>query len=180
MFNPKEAAEDSHALNLAILFFAACAVLFSIYLHHDSGLKYWLLKGFGVSAPGRVLVVIDDTPDWDKAMAHYRSSPRNTLKNIEDWANERVVVEFEPVDAAPVVLDFRIKPGELIRETSGALNMTYLPLNPKIAFPSRSLDKFSLDGQILLWSLIAGLLLLVFAIRSGRKWASFRTRLRRY
>lgn len=174
MFHPKEAAEDAHALNLAILFFAACAVGLSIYFHHDTGLKYWLLKAFGESGPGRTLVIIDDTPDGDKAAAHYRSDPRNTLKNLAAWANERILVEFKPEDGPAEVVTFRMLPSELIRETDGALLITYLPLNPKIAYPTHSLHKFWLDSQILFWSLIAGGIVLVLALRAARKWKRFR------
>jgi hypothetical protein len=180
LYNPKEAAEDSHALHLAILFFVASAVAISIYFHHDSGLKYWLLKGFGETTPGKVLVIINDTPDGDKAWAHYRSNYRNTFKNFKSWHDERIVVEINPTNAPAQTLDFRIKSGEIIRETDGALNVTYLPLNPKIAYPTRSLDRFSLDSQILFWSLVAGAVLLFLALRSARKWARFRARLRQY
>jgi hypothetical protein len=177
LYNPKEAVEDSHALNLAILFFAACAVAIAIYFHHDSGLKYWLLKGFGETTPGKVVVIIDDSDDGSR---HLRSNSRNTLKNIAAWQDERIVVEIKPADAPVETLNFRIKPQELIRETDGALSVTYLPLNPKIAYPTRSLDRFSLDSQILLWSLVAGAVLLVLALRSARKWARFRAGLHRY
>ncbi|TYC48657.1 hypothetical protein FMN50_26750 [Rhodobacterales bacterium] len=180
MFHPKDAAEDTHAVNLAILFFAAFAIGLSIYFHHDSGLKYWLLKAFGESGPGRTLVIIDDTPDGDKAAAHYRSDPRNTLKNMAAWANERILVEFQPAEGPAEVVAFRMQPSELIRETDGALLVTYLPLNPRIAYPTHSLAKFRLDSQILLWSLVIGCIVLVLAWRSARKWRRFRTGMRQY
>ncbi|MCV0427470.1 MAG: hypothetical protein K5905_18585 [Roseibium sp.] len=181
MFNPKEAAEDSHALNLAILVLAAFAVLLSIYFHHDSGLKFWLLKGFGESSRGLVLSVqkVSQNPGMYEEI--FRDNPRNALKNYKAWSTGDILVaEFKPGDSPLQIISFKMPTGYSSTRDSDTLFITYLPINPRIAHPTDYLADFALDGRILLWSLVLGAAIALLAVRSVQKWMGFRNQMRRY
>ncbi|MES0811042.1 hypothetical protein ABLO27_16265 [Roseibium sp. SCPC15] len=181
MIHPKQEAEDSLALNLAILFFIACAVLISIYFHHDSGFKYILLKNFGETVPGTVTSVKANGQDWTEDHEKIKESPRNTLKNISDWTGGFLVeVKIVPANSSQRTLLFLLPYAPGTSESNDQIPVTYLPLNPNIAYPTDYLPNLSLDGTIMYWTLAIGLVVLLLAARGIRKWASFREKIRRY
>ncbi|WP_428641536.1 hypothetical protein [Roseibium sp.] len=181
MYNPREAAEDGHALNLALLFFVACAVVISVYFHYDSGLKYWLLKGFGQTAEGTILNIQGAPSDLDEQLKTARQSPRNSLKNFEDWVDGKIlVVEFATPDALPKIVSFRIPKKFTGNVVSGRISITYLPLNPRIAYPTEYLEDFAFDSKVLQWSLLTGLVVILYGTLSALKWSRFRGRMRKY
>ena len=181
MFNPQEAAEDRHALNLAILVFAAFAVLLSIYFHHDSGLKFWLLEGFGKTSRGQVLSVQKVSRFPGRYEEVFRDNPRNTLKNYRAWSTGDILVaEFKPGDSPLQIISFKMPTGYSNNVNTDNLFITYLPINPRIAYPTDHLADFALDGRILLWSLVLGAIIVALAIRTARQWVGFRDRMRKY
>ncbi len=181
MLNPKEAVEDGYAHNLAILFFAACAVLVTVYFHHDSGLKYWLLTRFGETAPGTVLSV-RAVPESSATLENaIRQDRRNTLKNSLDWTSGKILaVEFRPTNALPEIKTFRMPRDFIGSGSAEQVPILYLPRNPKIAYPADHISNFAIDGKILLGALVAGVIIALLSWRSARKWAGYRNRLRRY
>ncbi|MET1411371.1 hypothetical protein ABVF61_03830 [Roseibium sp. HPY-6] len=181
MFNPKEAAEDSHALNLAILVFVGLACLLSIYIHYDSGLKYWLLKKLGEETPAVVLGFQQAGGDRLTLQEALHESPRDTFKNSTHFITHGVLVaEINPSGNYPQVLTFRVPDAWMADLQSDWIDVTYLGANPKIAHPTDLLETFHFDGRVLVWSLLIGAVVLWFAIRSARKWSSFRNRMRHY
>lgn len=181
MLNPREAAEDSLALNLAILFFAALVVLVSIYLHHDTALKYWLLNNFGKNAPGTILSVERSTGDLTRLEDTVRQNRRNSLKNLNALVSGTTVfVEFIPEDHPIQIVTFIMPRGFAGGQTSSALDVTYLPLNPRIAYPSDHLENFALDSKIMLWTLVAGMVICWLGWIAVQKWKTFRKGMRWY
>ncbi|MEM9630917.1 MAG: hypothetical protein AAGA50_06310 [Pseudomonadota bacterium] len=181
MLNPREAAEDSHALNLAILFFASVVVLISVYFHHDTALKYWLLNGFGKTVPGTILGIERSQGNLSDIQKMTRENRRNSLKNFDALiSGSTVFVEFKPEKAPLQILSFKMPGGFTGRQTSTALDITYLPLNPRIAYPADHLINFALDSKIMLWSLVAGLFIVWLGLLSMQKWMGFRKRMKRY
>lgn len=181
VYNPKEATEDSHALNLAILFFAGGAVLVSIILHHDSGLKYFLLDQFGKSVVGTILSVSEVPEDESRLETAIRKDRRNTLKNARDWTSGKiVVVAFEPQGAGEEIKVFRMPRAFHRPGTSNRISIIYLPQNPQIAYPADYLSDYEFDEKVLFWSLTAGGLIAVLAFVTARRWARYRNWLRRY
>jgi len=181
MFNPKEAAEDSHALNLAILFFAGFACLVAVYFHYDSGLKYWLLRYFGEETPATVLSVQEANGEKLTLQQALHKSPRETLKNSTHYfTHGTIFVEIITPSNTFQVLSFRVPEEWLADLENDRLSVTFLTSNPKIAHPTDLLGNFSFDGRLLVWSLIGTLVILFLAVRSARKWSNFRNGLRRY
>lgn len=181
MFNPKEAAEDWYALNLAILFFAGAACLFAVYLHYDSGLKYFLLKHFGESTPGTILSIQDLAEEGETLQQALHKSPRETMKNsTHRFTHDDVIVEINPPQVSLEILTFRVPEVWLSDLRSKQIFVTYLPSNPKIAYPRDLLGNFSFDGRLLVWSLIGSTVVFLLAVRFARRWSSFRNGLRRY
>jgi hypothetical protein len=181
MLNPKEAAEDSLALNLAILFFAAIVVLISIYFHHDTALKYWLLNGFGKTAPGTILGVEKAPNDFSRIEEIVRQNRRNSLKNFEAFVSgSTIFVEFKPENAPLQILAFKMPVGFAGSQNTDKLDISYLPANPRIAYPADYLSNFSFDSKIVFWSLAAGLVIVWLGALSIQKWMGFRRQMRRY
>ncbi|QFT31210.1 hypothetical protein K1718_10780 [Roseibium porphyridii] len=180
MFNPKEAAEDRYAQHLAILFIAAAVVLISMLVHFNTGLKYWLLGSFGETVPGTILSISENTGKSEDSTPQLENSAENTEAHTGPWNSATVVVEIELVDATTQILSFTMKPQDIHREHTGDLLVTYLPINPKIAYTSRNMDRIAIDGKALLWSLLAGLIITLLAARSWQKWARLRKGLRGY
>ncbi|WP_298819336.1 hypothetical protein [uncultured Roseibium sp.] len=180
MFNPKEAAEDRYAQHLAILSIAAAAVLISILVHFHTGLKYWLLDGFGETVSGTILSISEDTGKIEVSTAQSEQSAENGKAHTGPWDSATVVVEAELANSTTQVFSFTMKPQDIHREHTGELLVTYLPFNPQIAYTYRNMDKTAVDGKALLWSLFAGLIIAVLAVRPLLKWARLRKRLRRY
>ncbi|MES0882596.1 hypothetical protein [Roseibium sp. SCP14] len=181
MLNPREAAEDSHALNLAILFIASVAVLISIYFHHDTALKYWLLNGFGKTVPGTILSVESSRESFSDIQKITRQNRRNSLKNLDALiSGSTVLVEFKPEKSQLQILSFKMPVGFTGRQDTNTLDITYLPVNPRIAYPADHLINFALDSKIMFWSLVAGLIIIWLGLVSIQKWIGFRRRMRRY
>jgi hypothetical protein len=181
MLNPREAAEDSLALNLAILFFAAIVVLISIYFHHDTALKYWLLEGFGKTTPGTILSVERNNGNLSKIEETIRQNRRNSLKNFDTLVSgSTVFVEFEPEDAPIQILNFKMPIGFAGSQRSTTLDISYLPANPRIAYPKEYLSNFAFDSKIVLWSLVIGLGIIWLGVLWIQKWMGFRRQMRRY
>lgn len=180
MFHPKEAAEDSHALSLAILFFAAFACLVSIYFHYDSGLKYWLLKEFGETTTATLLDV-EQAPVTEAELKQLaRQYPREALKNIALLKGATITVQFTTEAGDTLQTAFKTGQNFQIDELQDQMPVTYLPMNPSIAYPASFLQNFAFDGQVLLWSVLIGLIVALLAVRSARRWSRFRTRMRQY
>ncbi len=180
MYNPREAAEDGHALNLAILFFAAFFVTVIIYFHYDSGLKYWLLRAFGSTAQGTVVELIPAPEEHAALRARAQESPKNTFKNISDWiAGDQLKISYT-VEGIPHFLVFlpHLEADEILAVKS--FPVTYLPANPKIAYPADYLSSLSFDGKVIIGAAIAGLIILLLGIRSAKKWKRFRQKMHRY
>lgn len=181
MLNPREAAEDSLALNIAILFFAAIVVLVSIYFHHDTALKYWLLNGFGKTAPGTILSVERSSGNLAKIEETVRQNRRNSLKNFDTLASgSTIFVEFTPEGDLTEVVAFTMPRGFAGSQYSSSLDISYLPINPRIAYPSAHLGNFALDSKIMQWTLLAGLIIVWLGWLSIQKWMGFRQNMRRY
>ena len=181
MYNPKEATEDRHALNLAILFFVGLACLASVYLHHDSGLKYWLLTYFGEETPGTILNIQDAGNERLTLQQALHKAPRETLKNSTHWYTHGVLtVEIRQSQNGFQVLSFKVPQEWLSALQSRETSITYLPANPKVAHPSDLLESFSFDARVLFWSLVIGSAVLAFAARSAKNWSNFRNRMRHY
>ncbi|MHA7777616.1 DUF3592 domain-containing protein [Roseibium sp. M-1] len=181
MYNPKEAAEDSHALILAILFFAMLAVSVTIYLHHDGALKYWLLENFGERTTGTVLS-LEHAPDSASGQqARKRENPRNFLKNSRTWVHgERLHISYAPDPDQPLLMTVTL-PDDMSGKPAGStLPVTYLPLNPRIAYPADHLSDFALDSRIMLWALAIGGFLVIFSYDKAVAWLGFRRNMRRY
>jgi len=181
MFSPREAEEDSHALNLAILFFAALAIFVTIYLHHDGALKYWLLDNFGEHTTGTVLS-LEHAPDTASGLqARKHSNPRNYIKNAKAWIHgQRLHIEYKPEGPVPLMLTITL-PKEMVgKPVTGTLSVSYLPLNPHIAYPTDYLSDFALDSKIVLWALVIGGFLLVFCCDAVMAWLGFRRKMHRY
>ncbi|WP_434051119.1 MAG: hypothetical protein RDA78_17605 [Roseibium sp.] len=181
MINPKEATEDSHALNLAIFCFVGFACLLSIYIHYDSGLKYWLLEYFGEEAHAVILNVQDAQGDNVTLKEALHDSPRDTFKNSTHfYTHGTMIVEINPTGNHPLALTFRVPDTWSSGLQSEWIQVTYLGANPKIAHPSELLAEFSFDARVLFWSLVIAAVVFFFGYRSAQKWASFRNRMRRY
>ena len=181
MYSPKEAAEDWYAFNLAILFFAMLAIAVTIYLHHDGALKYWLLENFGERTTGTVLS-LEHAPDTASALqARKHENPRNYLKNAKAWVHgERLHISYAPDPNQPLMLTVTL-PDELAgKPAGGTLPVTYLPLNPRIAYPADYLSDFALDSRIMLWALAIGGFLVIFSYDKVVAWLCFRRNMRRY
>lgn len=181
MFSPKEAAEDSRALNVVILFFAAAAVAISIGLHFDSALKYWLLTGYGETTDGTIVRVSDAPNSPDAALELARASPRNYLKNSQTWlSGDSLLIEFQPQDAPLEYMLFKRPPGSTIGHAGQAVQIAYLPANPRIAHPLDHLSDFALDSKIMIGSLIAALILIWLFVEAFAEWIRFRKNMRHY
>ncbi|MEP1572108.1 hypothetical protein [Roseibium album] len=181
MYNPREATEDRHTHNLAILCFAGFVCLVAVYFHYDSGLKYWLLEFFGEKTPGTILSIQDMNHEQLTLKEALHKSPRNTLKNsTHRFTHDVLVVEVTQPGNAPQVLTFWV-PGQWSAGLhSDQISITYLPVNPKIAYPTDLLENFSFDGKLLVWSLIAGAVILFLAMRTAQSWNRFRNGMRHY
>ena len=181
MYNPKEAKEDRLTHNLAILCFAGFACLVAIYFHYDSGLKYWLLEFFGEETPGTILSIQDLDQEKLTLKEALHKAPRNTLKNsMHRFTHDVLVVEIVEPENSPQVLTFWVPQEWTSALHSNRTFITYLPVNPRIAYPSDLLENFSFDGKLLLWSLIAGAVVLIFAVRTAQNWSKFRNGMRHY
>lgn len=181
MFSPKEAAEDSRALNIVILLFAAVAVSISIGLHFDSALKYWLLTGYGETANGTIVKVTEAPSEPDAALELARQSPRNYLKNRQAWVSgDSLLIEFLPQDAPVQYVLFKRPPGSSIGHAGKAVQIAYLPVNPKIAHPLAHLPDFAIDSKIMIGSLIAAVILLWLFVEAFAEWMRFRRNMRHY
>lgn len=177
MYNPQEAKEDNHALGLAILFFATIVVGLLLYLHHDSGIKYWLLGKFGETVPGKLISVVPASENLENADELARQDPRNYLKNIDNWVGGATLRIEYFVDAEPHVIDVRVNAqGRPIR----SFDIAYFPPRPRIAYPAEYLKWFSFDGKLTLYLVIALLPLAFFWYRLIAKWRDFREKARRY
>ena len=181
MLNPREAAEDSLTLNIAILFFAAVAVLISIYLHHDTALKYWLLHGFGKTTQGTILSVDRINGDLTKFEQTIRSNKRNSLKNFDALVSgSTIFVEFKPEDEPVEILAFTMPAVFVGSQKSNLIDISYLPINPRIAYPADYLSNFAFDSKIVQWSLVIGLGIVWLGVLGIQKWMGFRRHMRRY
>jgi len=181
MFSPKEAADDSRALNVVILFFVAVAVTISISLHFDSALKYWLLSNFGETVPGTVVRVSSapKTPDAARELA--RKSPRNYLKNSHTWlSGDSLLIEFQPLGGPLEYVSFKRPPGSMVGQGGKEIDIVYLPINPRIAHPKDHLADFAFDARIMMGSLIAALVVFWLLIEAFVAWVRFRRTMRHY
>ncbi|WP_305983912.1 hypothetical protein [Roseibium sp. MMSF_3544] len=171
--DPKETVEDGYALNLAILFIVGCATVFSIYLYHNNGAKYWLLNAFGKVSSGTVLTATQ--------AAYEANDPDNYEKNVDLWTSAYVmVVRFTPEGGTPQILSFK-KPQDIMGGQIGSeMEISYFPLNPKIGHPAKYVPNLRLDGYVLLGSIFAGLIAILLSVRGVRRWARFRKKMRRY
>jgi hypothetical protein len=181
MFNPKEAADDSRALNVVILFFATVVVMISIGLHFDSAMKYWLLTKFGETATGTVVRISATQKSHEAFRDLARESPRNFFKNRQAWVSgASLLIEFQPTGAPLEYVMFKRPPGSTIGYGDKEVQIVYLPLNPRIAHPQDHLKDFALDSKIMFGSLIAGMIFLWLLIEAYVEWNRFRKNMRRY
>lgn len=181
MFNPREAADDSKALNVAILFFAAVVVIISIALHFDSALKYWLLTRFGETSTGAVVRISRAPQDPDAIRDLARESPRNYLKNSQTWVSgDTLLIEFRPAASSLEYVAFKRPPGSTIGQNGTPVDVVYLPANPKIAHPAAHLSDFAFDSKIMIGSLIAALVLIWLFVEAAVNWIRFRRNMRHY
>lgn len=181
MFNPKEAADDSRALNVVILFFASLVVVISIGLHFDSAMKYWLLTRFGETASGTIVRVSSAPKNPDAVRELARQNPRNYLKNRQAWVSgDSLLIEFQPPDGTLEYVRFKRPPGSNIGQGGKDVQVVYLPINPRIAHPEDHLSDFALDSKIMIGSLIAGMIFFWLFIEAYVEWNRFRKNMRRY
>ncbi|WP_306149060.1 MULTISPECIES: hypothetical protein [unclassified Roseibium] len=181
MFNPKEAADDSRALNIVILFFVAVAVIFSIGLHFDSALKYWLLSKFGETATGTVVQITKPSTDPNEMRDLARQSPRNYLKNRQTWVTgDSLLIEFQPESGTLEYVSFKRPPGSTVGQAGKAIDIVYLPLNPRIAHPRTHLADFAFDAKIMMGSLIAAMITFWLLVEAFVSWIRFRKTMRHY
>lgn len=181
MFNPREAADDSRALNIAILFFAAVTVVFTIALHFDSAAKYWLLTQFGKTSAGTILRVSEAPKDPHAINALARESPRNYLKNRQTWVSgDTLLIEFQPDNARTTSFFFKRPAGSPVGQANTPVPVVYLPVNPKIAHPQAHLADFAFDSKIMRVSLIAAALIVWLFIEALVSWVRLRQTMRRY
>jgi len=180
MYNPKEAIEDSHALNLAILFFAGLLVIVTLIFHHDGALKYWLLSAFGETAPGTVVEVLPAPEDAAGVNQRALESPRNYLKNLDDWiSGDRLRISYF-VEDNPHFLTFTLPKDADGMEAEPTLPVSYLPANPDIAYPADFLSSLAFDSKATIAALIAGAVLVFLGFWSAKSWSRFRRTMRRY
>ncbi len=181
MFNPHEAKEDLFAQRLAIMFFAIMLVLVSLFFHYDTALKYLLLSSVGETAPGKIVALEHAPLDLATVERRKRENPRNFLKNAETWTKgDTVVIDFRPGDAQLHTIVVRLPANLVDKKNRDPIDVTYLPVNPKIAFPADFLSSFAFDTKIFLGSLIIGLIVLWSGIDEVRAWHSFREKMHRY
>ena len=181
MFNPHETQEDGFAHKLAMLFFASMLVLISLYLHFDSALKYSLLTSFGNTVEGRVVALLNAPTDAASIVQRKRDNPRNYLKNPRTWMRgDRLVIDYRPPNASLQTLVVTLPANRVDKKTRDAIDVVYLPVNPKIAYPADLLAGFAFDNRVFKISLIIGLILLWLALEESWAWAKFRRRMRRY
>jgi len=181
MYSPREAEEDGHALNLAILFFAAFAIFIAIYLHHDGALKYWLLNNFGKTTTGTVLSLEHAPANADSRQARKRDAPRNYLKNAKAWIHgQRLHIEYKPDGPVPLLLTITLPDDMAGKPIAEKLPVSYLPANPRIAYPTDYLSDFALDSRIVLWALAIGAFVLIFSYDAVKAWLGFRRNMQRY
>ncbi|WP_422037869.1 hypothetical protein [Roseibium sp.] len=181
MLNPKEATEDSYALNLAIFCFVGFACLLSIYIHYDSGLKYWLLEYFGEEDQAFILNIQDADGDSLTLKEALHASPRDTFKNSRHFETHgTMIVEINPTGNDPLALTFRVPDTWSARLHSEWIPVTYLGANPKIAHPSDLLAEFWFDARVLVWSVAIAAVAFFLGYRSAQKWSRFRNHMRHY
>lgn len=181
MYNPHETQEDGFAHKLAMLFFASVLVLISLFLHFDSALKYSLLTSFGETVEGQVIALQNAPRDATAIERRKRENPRNFLKNPAIWTRgDRLVIDYRPESASPQTLVVTLPANLVDKKTRDAIDVVYLPVNPKIAYPAEFLPGFAFDSKVFKVSLIIGLVLCWLAIEEGSAWARFRRKMRRY
>ncbi|WP_269581054.1 hypothetical protein [Roseibium sp. Sym1] len=181
MYSPKEAEEDTHALNLAILFFAVLAIAVTLYLHHDGALKYWLLENFGERTTGTVLSLEHAPDNALDLQARMRENPRNYLKNSRSWIHgQRLHIEYKPDGPIPLLLTMTLPDDMVGKPVTETLPVSFLPINPRIAYPTDYLSDFALDSKIVLWALAIGAFLLIFSYDAILAWLGFRRNMQRY
>ncbi|MCK7614634.1 hypothetical protein [Roseibium sediminicola] len=181
MYSPREAEEDGHALNLAILFFAVLAIVITLYLHHDGALKYWLLDNFGEHTTGTVLSLEDAPDNAGDLQTRKRENPRNYLKNSKAWVHgQRLHIEYKPDGPVPLILTVTLPDDMVGKPVTDTLAVSYLPANPRIAYPTDYLSEFALDSRIALWALAVGAFVLIFGYDAVKAWLGFRRNMHRY
>jgi len=181
MFNPHETQEDGFAHKLAMLFFASMLVLISLFLHFDSALKYSLLTSFGDTVEGRVVALQNAPMDAAAIEKRKRENPRNFLKNPRTWMRgDTLVIDYRPENAGLETLVVTLPANLADKKTRDAIDVVYLPVNPKIAYPAEFLAGFAFDNKVFKVSLIIGLIVFWLALEEGWAWARFRRRMRRY
>lgn len=181
MFNPHQATEDRFALNLCILFFVSVLIGYSLYLHYDSALKYWLLKGFGETTIGTVISVERAWNDYENVDHMVYDNPRNFLKNVDTWiAGDRILVEYKPPESAIQILILRIPSAQTGTKVSSSLQVAYLPSRPQISHPTAFLDDFAFDSKVLLASIFGSLIVALLGAFQVRAWKRFRLKQHRY
>lgn len=181
MFNPHETQEDGFAHKLAMLFFASVLVLISLFLHFDSALKYSLLTSFGDTVEGRIVALQNAPQDPAVIEKRKRENPRNFLKNPSTWTRgDTLVIDYRPKNESLRTLVVTLPANLVDKKTREAIDVVYLPVNPKIAYPAEFLAGFAFDNKVFKISLIIGLVLFWLGLEEGWAWARFRRRMRRY
>lgn len=181
MFNPHETQEDGFAHKLAMLFFASVLVLISLFLHFDSALKYSLLTSFGDTVEGRVVALQNAPADAASIEKRKRDNPRNFLKNSRIWTRgDTLIIDYRPENDSLQTLVVTLPANLADKKAREAIDVVYLPANPRIAYPAEFLSGFAFDSKVFKVSLIAGLFVFWLMLEESWAWARFRRRMRHY
>lgn|GEM_PF-5064056 len=183
MYQANEEAEDGHALRLAILVIVLTAVGFSLWLHTDTAIKYWLLNRYGATSQAIVVAVHrPNSPEdlFQRARSATRNQ-KNALKNRETWLfGDAVALSFRDEYGTVHRVGFLLQrslDGTPISET---FTIAYLPQRPGIAYPLEHLEDLNFDARVAFWSVVIGVFALILLFGAIRRWREFRSKARFY
>ena len=184
MYHSREALKDFHLLLIAIPIIIACIVGIYTWTHLPTGLKYKLLKEYGLTAEATVVEIADIKLLYEgRRVEVFTGFGRVTSEYVFQFKG-RDNKSYRPKMFLGETVEENEETGEWVRvhrfQEKQNVEILYLSFWPQVFYPKILIEDLNFDWNFLWRGFLAFVVTVTFIVWRIKKFSDFRRRQNRY